>query len=50
MKKRVGLAIYARTYIQTFIPRLAGLFGEELMPRMTPTSEGYHPEIDDTPL
>jgi hypothetical protein len=27
-----------------------GLFGKEFKPIKTPMSEGYHPEIDDSPL
>jgi len=46
----LGLAISARTYIQNVIPKFENLFGKELKPIKTPMSEGYHPEIDDTPL
>jgi hypothetical protein len=30
--------------------KVKGLFRRELKPGKTPMSEGYHPEIDDTPL
>jgi hypothetical protein len=33
-----------------FIPKFEGLFGKELKPIKTPMSEGYHPEVDDSPL
>jgi Reverse transcriptase (RNA-dependent DNA polymerase) len=46
----LGLAISARTYIQSVIPKFENLFGKELKPIKTPMSEGYHPEIDDTSL
>jgi hypothetical protein len=46
----LGLAISARTNIQNVIPKFEKLFGKELKPIKTPMSEGYHPEIDGTPL
>jgi hypothetical protein len=46
----LGLALSAKTYIQNVIPKFEGLFGKELNSIMTPMSEGYHPEIDDSPL
>jgi len=46
----LGLAISAKTYIQNVIPKFEGLFGKELKPIKTPMSEGYHPEVDDSPL
>jgi hypothetical protein len=49
-KQGLGLAISARTYIQNAIPKFKNLFGKELKPIKTPMSEGYHPEVDDTPL
>jgi hypothetical protein len=48
--RSLGLAISARTYIQNVIPKFENLFGKELKPIKTPMSEGYHPEVDDTPL
>jgi hypothetical protein len=47
---KCALAISARTYIQNVIPKFEKLFGKELTPTKTPMSEGYHPEVDDTPL
>jgi hypothetical protein len=47
---RLGLAITAKTYIQNVIPKFEGLFGKEFKPIKTPMSEGYHPEVDDSPL
>jgi hypothetical protein len=44
------LAISAKTYIQNVIPKFEDLFGKEFKPIKTPMSEGYHPEIDDSPL
>ena len=46
----LGLAIYTRTYIQNVIPKFESLFGKELKPIKTSMSEGYHPEVDDTPI
>jgi hypothetical protein len=46
----LGLVLSAKTYIQNVIPKFEGLFGKEFKPIKTPMSEGYHPEIDDSPL
>jgi hypothetical protein len=46
----LGLALSAKTYIQNFIPKFKGLFGKEFKPIKTPMSEGYHPEVDASPL
>jgi hypothetical protein len=46
----LGLALLAKTYIQNIIPKFEGLFGKEFKHIKTPRSEGYHPEIDDSPL
>ena len=46
----LGLAISARTYIQNVIPKFEKFFGKELKSIKTPMSEGYHPEVDNTPL
>jgi hypothetical protein len=46
----LGLALSAKTYIQKVIPKFEGLFGKEFKAINTPMSEGYHPEIDDSPL
>jgi hypothetical protein len=46
----LGLALSAKTYIQNIIPKFEGLFGKEFKPIKTPMSEGYHPEVDDSPL
>jgi hypothetical protein len=43
-------SIIAKTYIQNVIPKFEGLFGKEFKPIKTPMSEGYHPEVDDSPL
>jgi hypothetical protein len=32
------------------IQKFEGLFGKEFKPIKTPMSEGYHPEVDDSPL
>jgi hypothetical protein len=45
----LGLALSAKTYIQNVISKFEGLFGKEFKPIKTPMSEGYHPEIDDSP-
>jgi hypothetical protein len=44
------LALSAKTYIRNIIPKFEGLFGKEFKPIKTPMSEGYHPEIDNSPL
>jgi hypothetical protein len=46
----LGLAISAKIYIQNVIPKFEDLFGKEFKPIKTPMSEGYHLEIDDSPL
>jgi hypothetical protein len=46
----LGLALPAMTYIQNVIPKFEGLFGKEFKVIKTPMSEGYHPEVDDSPL
>jgi hypothetical protein len=46
----LGLALSAMTYVQNVIPIFEGLFGKEFKPIKIPMSEGYHPEIDDSPL
>jgi hypothetical protein len=45
-----GLALSAKTYIQNVIPKFEGLFGKEIKAIKTPMSEGYHSEVDDSPL
>jgi hypothetical protein len=47
--QELGLAISPKTYIQNFIPKFESLFGKEFKPIKTPMSEGYHPEVDDSP-
>jgi hypothetical protein len=47
---RLGLVLSGNTYIQNIIPKFEGLFGKEFKPIKTPMSEGYHPEIDDSPV
>jgi hypothetical protein len=46
----LGLPLTKKTYIQNIIPKFEGLFGKEFKPIKTPMSEGYHPEVDDSPL
>jgi hypothetical protein len=46
----LGLSLSAKTYIKNVIPKFEGLFGKECKPIKTPMSEGYYPEIDDSPL
>jgi hypothetical protein len=48
--QELGLALSAKTYIQNIIPKVEGLFCKEFKPIKTPMSEGYHPEVDDSPL
>jgi hypothetical protein len=49
-KNQLGLALSAKTYIQNVIHKFEGLFGKEFNPIKTPMREGYHPELDDSPL
>ena len=46
----LGLALSAKTYIQNVIPKFEHLFGKQFKSIKTPMSEGYHPDIDDSPL
>jgi hypothetical protein len=46
----LGLALSAKAFIQNVIPKFESLFGKEFKPIKTPMSEGYHPEVDDSPL
>jgi hypothetical protein len=46
----LGLALSAKTYIQNVILKFEGLSGKEFKSIKTPLSEGYHPEVDDSPL
>jgi hypothetical protein len=46
----LGLALSAKIYIQNLIPKFEDLFGKEFKPIKTHMSEGYHPEVDDSPL
>jgi hypothetical protein len=46
----LGLALSVKTYIQNIIPKFEDIFGKEFKPIKTPMSEGYHPEVDDSPL
>jgi hypothetical protein len=39
-----------KTYIQNVIPKFEGLLCKEFKPIKTPMSQGYHPEVDDSPL
>jgi hypothetical protein len=44
------LALSAKTFIHNTIPKFEGLFGKEFKSIKTSMSEGYHPEVDDSPL
>jgi hypothetical protein len=46
----LGLSLSAKTYIQNVIPKFEGLFGKEFKAIKIPMSEGYHLEVDDSPL
>jgi hypothetical protein len=46
----LGLALSAKIYIQNIIPKFEVLFGKDFKAIKTPMSEGYHPEVDDSPL
>jgi hypothetical protein len=48
--QELGLALSAKTYIQNVIPRFEVLFGKDFKPSKIPMSEGYYPEVDDSPL
>jgi hypothetical protein len=49
-ESRIRTAISVKTYIQNIITKFEGLFSKELKPIKTPMCEGYHPEVDDSPL
>jgi hypothetical protein len=46
----LGLSLSAKTYIQSVILKFEYLFGNDFKPIKTPMSEGYHSEVDDSPL
>jgi hypothetical protein len=46
----LGLFLLAKTYIQNVIPTFEGLFGKNIKAIKTLMSEGYHAEVDDSPL
>jgi hypothetical protein len=48
--QRLGLDTSTKTYIQIIIPKFEGLFGKEFKPIKTPSNDGHHPEVDDSPL
>jgi hypothetical protein len=45
----LGFALSAKTYIQNIIPKSEDHFGKDFKAIKTPMSEGYHPEVDDSP-
>jgi hypothetical protein len=38
------------SFIQNIVSKFKSLFGKDLKPIKTPISEGYHPEINNTPM
>jgi hypothetical protein len=50
MNQGLGLAISAKIYIQNVTLKFEGLFGKEFKPINILMCEGYHTEIDDSPL
>jgi hypothetical protein len=48
--QELKISLPGKTYIQNVIPKFEGLFGKEFKPIKTPMSEGYHPQVDDSPL
>jgi hypothetical protein len=48
--QELGLALSAKSYIKNVVSKFEGHFGKECKPIKTSMSEGYHPEIDDSPL
>jgi hypothetical protein len=46
----LGLDLSENIHIQNVILKFEGLFGKDFKPIKTPMSEGYHPEVDDSPL
>jgi hypothetical protein len=50
MIQGLGLGICATTLIQNVISKFEILFGKELNVSRLQVTEGYHPEVDDTPL
>ena len=49
-KEGIAVALSAQTYIKNVIPKFESLLGKEMSKAKTPMSEGYHPELDDSPL
>jgi hypothetical protein len=46
----LGLALSVKACLQNFIPKFESIFGKEFKLIKTPMREGYHPEVDDSPL
>jgi hypothetical protein len=46
----LGLFLSSKTYIQNVIPKFEGIFGKEFKAIKTVMIEGYHSQIDDSPL
>jgi hypothetical protein len=49
-ESEILISFNSRTYIQNVITKFESIFGKELKPIKTSMSEGYNPEIDDTPI
>ena len=46
----ISTALSARTYIESCTKKLENLVGKQFPKQTTPMLEGYHPELDDSPL
>ena len=46
----IRLNSFWKNLFPNIIRKFESLFGKELKPIKTPMSEGYHPEVDDTPI
>ena len=50
IKESICLALSAKTYINDVIPKFEKLLNMNFRSYHTPMAEGYHPELDDSPL
>jgi hypothetical protein len=46
----IRISFFCKDLNSKFHPKFEGLFGKEIKAIKTPLSEGYHPEVDDSPL
>jgi hypothetical protein len=49
-ESRIRISYISKDLHSNVIPEFEGLFGKDFKPIKTPMSEGYHFEVDDSPL